>query len=50
MVYQRFTESPMKLQGFKAEVDKLKWIVEKAAHSYAKSGGLTTQLDLESNK
>lgn len=41
------TESPVKLEGFKAEVDKLKWIVEKATHSYAKSGGLTTQLELE---
>lgn len=41
------TESPVKLNGFKAEVDKLKWIVEKATHSYAKSGGLTTQLELE---
>lgn len=43
------TESPVKLQGFKAEVGKLKWIVEKATHSFAKSGGLTTQLDLEAN-
>ena len=43
------TESPVKLEGFKAEVDKLKWIVEKATHSYAKSSGLTTQLELESN-
>ncbi|AYA03988.1 hypothetical protein BEN74_15055 [Acinetobacter sp. WCHAc010034] len=43
------TESPIKLQGFKAEVDKLKWIVEKATHSYTKSGGLITQLDLEAN-
>ncbi|ENU19157.1 hypothetical protein F994_02013 [Acinetobacter bohemicus ANC 3994] len=43
------TESPVKLQGFKAEVDKLKWIVEKATHSFTKSGGLTTQLDLEAN-
>jgi len=43
------TESPVKLQGFKAEVDKLKWIVEKATHSYSKSSGLTTQLDLEAN-
>ena len=43
------TESPIKLQGFKAEVDNLKWIVEKATHSYAKSGGLTSQLDLEAN-
>lgn len=43
------TESPVTLQGFKAEVDKLKWIVEKATHSYAKSGGLTSQLELESS-
>jgi phage protein D len=41
------TESPIKLQGFKSEADKLKWIVEKATHNYSKSGGLTTQLDLE---
>jgi uncharacterized protein len=44
------TESPVKLQGFKEEVDKLKWIVEKATHSYAKSSGLTSQLELESQK
>ena len=43
------TESPIKLQGFKAEIDNLNWIVEKATHSYAKSGGLTTQLDLEAS-
>lgn len=43
------TESPVKLNGFKAEVDKLKWIVEKATHSYAKSGGLTSLLELEAN-
>ncbi|MNG64294.1 phage late control protein GPD [compost metagenome] len=41
------TESPVKLQGFKGEVDKLKWIVEKATHSFTKNGGLATQLDLE---
>lgn len=40
------TESPIQLQGFKAEVDKLKWIVEKATHSFSRSG-LTTQLELE---
>jgi phage protein D len=40
---------PIKLQGFKTDVDNLKWIVEKATHSYAKSGRLTTQLDLEAN-
>jgi len=43
------TESPVKLEGFKAEVDKLKWIVEKATHSFAKSGGLVTQLELEAS-
>ncbi|MGR3976417.1 hypothetical protein FW754_01750 [Acinetobacter sp. 1207_04] len=41
------TESPVKLDGFKKEIDQLKWIVEKATHNYAKSGGLTTQLELE---
>ena len=42
------TESPVKLNGFKAEVDKLKWIVEKATHNYTKNGGLTSQFELES--
>lgn len=40
------TESPITLQGFKAEIDALKWTVDKATHSYGKSSGLTTQLDL----
>lgn len=40
------TESPIQLQGFKAEIDALKWTVDKAVHGYSKSGGLTTQLDL----
>ena len=40
------TESPITLQGFKAEIDALKWTVDKATHSYSKNGGLTTQLDL----
>ena len=43
------TESPVKLDGFKKEIDSLKWIVEKATHSYSKSNGLITQLELESN-
>ena len=43
------TESLVKLEGFKAEVNKLKWIVEKATHTYSKSNGLITQLELESN-
>lgn len=41
------TESPVQLQGFKAEVDKLKWIVAKAKHSYS-TGGLVTELEMES--
>ena len=40
------TESPITLQGFKAEIDALKWTVDKATHTYGKSSGLTTQLDL----
>ncbi len=40
------TESPITLQGFKAEIDVLKWTVDKATHTYGKSSGLTTQLEL----
>lgn len=40
------TESPIQLQGFKPEIDGLKWTVDKATHSYSKNQGLTTQLDL----
>lgn len=40
------TESPIALQGFKDEIDNLKWTVEKATHSYSRSQGLTTQLEL----
>lgn len=40
------TEAPVTLQGYKAELDALKWTVDKATHSYSKNGGLTTQLDL----
>ena len=36
------TESPVKLDSFKSEIDRLKWIVEKSTHSFNKSGGLTT--------
>lgn len=42
------TETPMELEGFKPQVDKLKWIVEKAVHTYS-TVGLVTQLDLEAN-
>lgn len=45
---QASTESPIQLQGFKAQIDGLKWIIEKATHSYSTSG-LTTQLELESS-
>lgn len=40
------TESPITLQGFKADIDALKWTVDKATHTYGKSSGLTTQLEL----
>ena len=40
------TESPIKLTGFKQAIDELKWTVDKATHSYSKSSGLTSQLDL----
>ena len=40
------TESPITLHGFKAEIDALKWTVDKAIHTYGKSSGLTTQLEL----
>ena len=43
------TESPIKIQSFKSEVDKLKWIVEKATHNYTKSDGFNTQLELEAH-
>lgn len=42
------TESPVKLDGFKPQVDRLKWIVEKATHTYSE-GGLITQLELEAS-
>lgn len=40
------TESPIKLINYKAEIDALAWTVDKATHSYSKSSGLTTQLEL----
>lgn len=40
------TESPIKLQGFKAEIDKLHWTLDKATHSYSKTGGLITSIEL----
>ena len=43
------TESPVQLQGFKKEIDQLKWIVAKATHNYSSNGGLTTALELEAN-
>lgn len=42
------TETPVKLTGFKKEIDALNWIVSKATHHYSTSG-LTTQIDLESS-
>lgn len=40
------TETPVQLNGFKPQVDKLNWIVEKAVHTFS-DNGLTTQLELE---
>lgn len=42
------TESPVKLKGFKRQVDALSWIVAKATHSYSTTG-LTTALELEAS-
>lgn len=42
------TETPMNLDGFKSQMDMLKWIVEKATHNYSTSD-LTMQLELEAN-
>ena len=44
------SESPIDIRGFKKEIDAMPWIVAKATHQYDKSSGLTTQLELESNK
>lgn len=40
------TESPVMLSGFKPELDALTWTVKKVTHSYSKSGGLVTALEL----
>lgn len=42
------TEQAVKLQGFKAQIDNLRWIVAKATHQYSTSG-LVTQLELEAS-
>ena len=39
-------ETPIKLNGWKAEIDKQSWLVVKATHSLS-SSGLTTGLELE---
>ena len=41
------SESPVQLQGFKAQVDKLAWKVRKATHRYSTSG-LVSELEMES--
>ncbi len=40
------TEAPVKLVGFKKQIDNLTWTVQKCVHNYTKSGGLTTSLEL----
>lgn len=42
------TEQAVQLQGFKPQIDGLRWIVAKATHQYSTSG-LITQLELEAN-
>lgn len=42
------SESPVQLQGFKPQIDRLNWIVAKAVHSYG-SNGLTSAIDLEAS-
>jgi len=43
------SESPVRLQGFKPQIDRLNWIVAKAVHRYSRSNGLTSALDLEAS-
>jgi len=43
------TESPVGLQGFKPQVDKLSWIVSKATHRLDPKSGITTELELEAS-
>jgi len=40
-------ERPVRVSGFRAEVDALAWIVAEATHSLDASGGLSTKLKLE---
>jgi phage protein D len=42
-----FPERPIKLQGWKPEIDALSWIVDSATHALDGSGGLTTTLEME---
>jgi phage protein D len=42
-----FPEIPATVQGFKAEIDSVKWIITKATHTLSADGGFTTVLELE---
>lgn len=43
------TESPVELQGYKPQIDKLDWIVSRAIHHLEVKGGITTDLELEAS-
>lgn len=42
-----FPDRPIKLAGFKAEIDKARWIVSECSHSMDGSGGLRSSITLE---
>ncbi|MGD8163429.1 phage late control D family protein [Pantoea sp. FN0307] len=42
-----YTEMPVKVSGFKKQVDGSSWIITTLTHSLSSDGGFTTSLDLE---
>lgn len=40
-------ELPVKVVGFKAEIDSSEWIISQVTHSLSKGGGFTTALEME---
>jgi Phage protein D len=42
-----FTEMPVEVDGFKPEINSTKWTIAKCSHSLNKSGGFTTEVELE---
>jgi phage protein D len=41
------TESPVRVVGFKPEIDRQAWVISQTVHSLDAGSGLTTQLELE---